>query len=216
MVPGSVYFAPIGFLPEPVTQKACAAFLQTVQIMMSEADPTLLAELCATLLGERVPGTHASPQTRDSPRSRPSSRENSSGSGRVTSKRTGPRSVGPLRARDGNASPKFGLGGAGDGTGIDGVASAVPGSKGRRLGTPTKSSLGGSRMPERKIMRKVSPQKKKVTAPKALSLSEDQQRVVDLVVQDRSVFFTGERKKRGNRAHGLWRGGEGYSWQRMP
>lgn len=52
-------------------------------------------------------------------------------------------------------------------------------------------------------MRKMSPQKHKVTAPKALSLSEDQQRVVDLVVQDRSVFFTGERKKRRNRADGL-------------
>lgn len=49
----------------------------------------------------------------------------------------------------------------------------------------------GGRVPDRKTARKISPQKK-AALPKAFLLSEDQQRAVDLAVEGKNVFFTGE------------------------
>lgn len=64
--------------------------------------------------------------------------------------------------------------------------------KGRKLGTPTKASVC-ARLPEQKSTRKTSPRKKyAASAPRELSLSSDQQKVVDFVLSGKSVFFTGE------------------------
>lgn len=81
-----------------------------------------------------------------------------------------------------------------------GSAAGVAGLKGRRMCTPTKASVG-SRLPERKSTRMVSPQKNGGgggsqiggESKKELSLSKDQQRAVDLVLEGKSIFFTGER-----------------------
>lgn len=85
---------------------------------------------------------------------------------------------------------------SGSGGGLAGAARG--GVKERRMGTPTKASTGGSRVPERKSTRRVSPRKEASAAAgkkKEPTLSADQRRAVDLVLDGKSVFFTGELSK---------------------
>lgn len=170
------------------------------KIMMREADPRLLEELCDTLTGEN---SHASPLRRSAPSALPRSR---SSAARV--RRTRPvtaiqarekqpsrsSSSGPLRPRDVNAASKA-SGSFSTPSSSLGVAqtSAMVRAKERRMGTPTKAT--GTRVPDRKCTRKASPQKggAETGAAREFSLSKDQQKAVDLVAEGKSVFFTGER-----------------------
>lgn len=129
--------------------------------------------------------------------------------------------LGPLQPRDYNSPVYRGLrattpprrmlntGLAAAGKGVDGVrrvAGGAPvgtsrdaGLKGRKMGTPTKESVG-SRLPERKSTRRNSPQKnphgggsgvRGGACTREVVLSKDQQQAVDLVLEGKSVFFTG-------------------------
>lgn len=156
------------------------------KIMMSKADPRLLEDLCDILTGQNSHTPSLPPSTPSAlPLSRsiaPQARRNAFQARENQPSRSS--SSGPLRPRDVNVAPKASLGMA--------KTSAMVRTKERRMGTPTKGT--GTRVPERKCTRKVSPQKGGAEAGPAreFSLSKDQQNVVDLVAEGKSVFFTGE------------------------
>ncbi|CAM9891123.1 unnamed protein product [Ectocarpus fasciculatus] len=185
----------------------CTAGMRHQQIMLSEADPIQLGELCDTLVGEnsssrRSPGsatatttTAARARAQPPPRSHrapptaggcPGSRPTSA----VVQGRGGT-SAGPLAPRSVNANMR-------SPTGQERGGDNVPrgDKKGRRMGVPVDRPPGavgeGGRGAARKSTRKVSPKKSAEGRgpPREVALSEDQQRAVDLVVGGRSVFFT--------------------------
>ncbi|CAM9567827.1 unnamed protein product, partial [Hapterophycus canaliculatus] len=126
-------------------------------------------------------------------------------------------SGGPLGPRSVNTSRGSSLSRAPCSGGGDGVGPRASNTKGRRADDNTDDADGfcyshtsttpgagrasdsggrGGAGPARKSTRKVSPKKsaeerRRGCVPRELALSEDQQRAVDLVVEGRSVFFTG-------------------------
>lgn len=166
---------------------------------MSEADPGLLAALCAALLGEVM--------TPDPLGKNSGKVDNVGGQEKSSSRSTrtaASRRLGPLRARDQNvALQTFGMGGTkanaeGSGSCSGGVIASAAGVagvcvKGRRMSTPTTSTTG-SCTPERKSTRRHSPQKggSGSVKTKEISMSKDQEKAVDLVLEGKSVFFTGK------------------------
>ncbi|CAM9643345.1 unnamed protein product [Ascophyllum nodosum] len=178
------------------------------QIMMSEADPRLLKELCGILMGEEEPHPPPTPSNSDLPSRSSAARTRTRprpGQAKVVQARARPPSLGRglLQARDINAptsskggslSPLLSSEKAKKFSGrVQTSASSRPPvalGKERRMGTPTKSEC--ARVPERKSTRKFSPQKNgKPVPPAELPLSKDQQKVVDLVAAGKSIFFTG-------------------------
>ncbi|CAN0109584.1 unnamed protein product [Pylaiella littoralis] len=155
------------------------------QIMMSEADPAQLSKLCATLAGENSYDNNNKNSRQNSPPTRTTAatrREGGGGGGRSTvlSGRRGGTSTagGPLVSRSANARPTS-------------SSSRRRGRRGRRRG---EGGQGGTRGGAQKRTRKVSPKKnsKEAPSPRQLPLSEDQQRAVNLVVENqKSIFFTG-------------------------
>lgn len=147
------------------------------KIMMSKADPRLLEDLCDILTGEN---SHTPPLPPSAPSALPPSRSSGPRARRTAfqaqeKQPSRSSSSGPLRPRDVNVQ-----------------TSAMVRAKERRMSTPTKST--GTRVPERKCTRKVSPQKggAEVGPAREFSLSKDQQKAIDLVAEGKSVFFTGE------------------------
>lgn len=218
--------------------------------MMSEAEPALLTELCATLMGQNNSTTDAdrnisrnarknaaatTTKTATARSNRATTGASAAGSRRriaarpppastaasVTARRSAavPAPVGPLAPRSVNTSRR-GLSSSGipcSGSSA-GVGLRASNSKARRADDDDTDSNsvgghvstrpgagrvgggggdGGSESPARKSTRKVSPKKSVEErrrgggSPKEMALSEDQQRAVDLVVEGRSVFFTG-------------------------
>lgn len=231
ILPNSTTAVPLSFR---VFYLRVALSTTTEQIMLSEAEPALLTELCATLMRENnnsegdvrrntnsTATTHgaATPKARSwqqQPRTirvttstsfAQRRRQTTAGVGKtgasVSTGRGGPLGSRRVNANNGCASSSSdGLGTGGRGGNGETLR---PNNKGRRLdGTPTKSTGGGGGDVAHKSTRKASP-KKGTRAPREMSLSEDQQRVVDLVVEGKSVFFTGEREISGSlarRGHG--------------
>lgn len=204
------------------------------QIMMREADPALLAELLSSLLGtarEGAPnnndenvGSRARRITGKSTSSISTSRTTTRTSAVCAKNKT--TALGPLQPRDQNSPVYRGLrattpprrivntGLAAAGKGVGGIrrtaggaaigTSRDAGMKGRRMGTPTKDSVG-DRLPERKSTRRNSPQKnpggggngvRGGIRTRGVMLSKDQQQAVDLVLEGKSVFFTGEYRRK--------------------
>ncbi|CAM9900247.1 unnamed protein product, partial [Ectocarpus sp. 4 AP-2014] len=186
------------------------------QIMLSEADPVLLGELCDILVGENS-SSHTSNTTNSSRRSpgsatasttaararaqpQPQSHRASGATSGCTRRRPpaaevsgrGGTPAGPLAPRSVNAIVRSPTGQERGGDNVHQRGNK----KGRRMGVPADG------LPEaaedggvgRKSTRKVSPKKSAGGRgpPREVALSEDQQRAVDLVVGGRSVFFTGE------------------------
>lgn len=214
--------------------------------MLSEAEPALLTELCATLMRESTPNnksndgdarrntTPTATTHRAAPTARPLQQHprtirattpapfaqrrrqvtagvRKAGATAGSTDRGGPLGSRSVNANNGYAaSSSAGIGGGGGSGNGEGLR---PNNKGRRLdGTPTKA-VGGSDSGgvARKSTRKVSP-KKGARAPRELYLSKDQQRAVDLVVEGKSVFFTGEREIKGVvDRRGGWRKGRGVT-----
>ncbi|CAN0530220.1 unnamed protein product, partial [Ectocarpus sp. 8 AP-2014] len=181
----------------------CTAGMRHQQIMLSEADPVLLGELCDTLVGEnssshtsntinnsrRSPGSTTASTTAARARAQPQPRSHHApgATGGCTRRRppaavvpgSGGTSAGALAPRSVNANVRSPTRG-GDNVHQRGDK------KGRRMGLladrpPEAAEEGGV---ARKSTRKVSP-KKSVEGrgpPREVALSEDQQRAVDLVV----------------------------------
>lgn len=172
--------------------------------MISETDPAILADLYATLVGEKDPTASRTSATK----------ENDPG---ARSKLAHKRRTAPLGVRDRNAlasvsisktkvscrgkslateTLKTGgdtgnasrdLGGRGSGTDTQG-----PRRKGRPIGTPTKGSVE-TLEPDPKAARRISPRKSPSSNGRGdFRLSDDQQKAVDLVLDGKSIFFTGE------------------------
>ncbi|CAM9648376.1 unnamed protein product [Ectocarpus sp. 12 AP-2014] len=194
----------------------CTAGMRHQQIMLSEADPVLLGELCDTLVGEnssshtsnttnnsrRSPGSATASTTAARARAQPQPRSHRAPAATSGCTRRRPpaavvpgkggTSAGPLAPRSVNASLRSPTGQERGGDNVHQRGDK----KGRRMGVPA------DRQPEaaeewgvaRKSTRKVSPKKSAEGRgpPREVALSEDQQRAVDLVVGGRSVFFTGE------------------------